>query len=309
MQYGELLKKSFKTVWDHKVIWLFGILLTFFSGSGFNFNTSFPSGPSGPSGLNESSGKEFAQSINQAIHWINTHNLMPFFIAAIVLIVLYIIASFFLMPLFTGSLIGLVKRVAKGEEAGVRDGFSIGARKMFPILGEMLLVGIPTFVAIALLAGIDVLLFILSFSHGSVSNPILLILAIILAFFTFILFIVTIIAVDITNTLAHRFIVIESARVIASIKQAVVTFRKYPGQVLLTGLILVGVGVAAGMAIGVIAIILFIPVFIIGLESIPLAVAVAVLDLIILLVPVGFLKAFESTYWTYAFTALKENDK
>ncbi len=294
MEYGELINKSFKTVWDHKIIWLFGILLSLvsgFGGQGFNYK-----GDVGQT-------KSFNLDIRHFIQRLGESDIVLLVIAIILLATIVALVFIFLSFLFRGSLIHLVGAVDRSEEISARGGFSAGLRKVLPLLGKSLALGLPLTFGVLLLIGFDVLLFVLAWSHGTPAIGVIIAL-VLFSILLLLLIIAVAVAVTLVDRVADRFIVIDAVRIIDSLRRSYALLRKHPWQFFIAWLIMVGLGIAFGTVFGILA--LIIGVSAIGMASINiwLIIPVAVPGMILLLIPSGFFQAFSSTFWTYFFLAL-----
>ncbi|MCL6472710.1 MAG: hypothetical protein K6T91_07870 [Firmicutes bacterium] len=302
MPYGKLLKNSLKTVWSNKVIWLFGMLLVFFSGSGFNFanyNIIPLGGPEEPAAM---SPNELAA---QVAYFIDRYHLIPYIIAGIALLVVYLIAGIFLRPLFNGTLIGLVSNAYQGRSAGFKDGLTTGRQNMYKILGQSILVSLPLSIVALVVILIIALLVVLPLVQGSDPPGERVALSVVIFLISLPVLLVIGVLVDFIGTLAARFIVIEGKGIVDSIKTAALTFRQNLGQVFLAGLIAFGVGIAADLLIAVLFLAAGIPLVLIGTHNLVLALVMAVPLMFGMLALIGFVKAFISAYWTYFFITLR----
>ncbi|MHB8840511.1 MAG: DUF7544 domain-containing protein [Candidatus Aquicultor sp.] len=302
MEFGEFLNKSFKTVWDHRIIWFFGILFSLFNGfgsQGFNsINYTFNADQTG----------SFGSSIERYISRLSESQVILLVGALILLALLIALVSIFFSLVFRGSLIHLVAAVEHGQEATGRGGFSVGIRKALPLLGESLLLGLPVLVGVLVLIGFDVLLFVLAFSHGTPSIGVIIAL-ILFSILLLLLIIAAMVVISLIGNFADRFIVINGVRVIDSIKRSYALFRKHTGQFFIAWLIMVGIGIVFGTVFAVLAFIIGILAVYLASVNIWLVLVVAIPGIILLLIPSGFFQAFSSAFWTYFFLALPGLDR
>lgn len=252
--------------------------------------------------------EQAASLLNPVIVWIESSDPSLIVASIAVIFIALTMVSVVVYFVLNGSLISLVGAANRGEKPGLRSGLAAGLNKAIPIFGQQLLLVVPLILAFGSLIAIDAFIFVLALpEEGSISSG-LLVLAIILAIILILLFIVSAITVGIINYLAARFIVIDNLKAVASVKQAFLMLRKYPGPVFLSWLIMVGVGYAAGSILGIFVLIVLVPAIVVGLLNIIAGLVTGIITFFLLLIPFGFYAAFDSAYWTNFFTALREKE-
>lgn len=296
MAFGDLLNKSFKAVWDHKVIWLFGILFSFFNGfGGQGFNSAF-NGPGSKS-------KSISTSVERYLRSLSEDQIVLLIVLLIALVLIMVLVGTFFSLVLRGSLIHLVASVSRDEAIGARGGFSAGLRKVLPLFGKSIVIGLPFMFLVFGLIGFDVLLFVLAFMHGTPAIGV--IIALVLFSILLVLLIVAAgVVIMLVSNFSDRFIVIDGTEVLASIRRSYGLFKKHKGQFLIAWLVMVGVGFGFGMVFGVLALIIGTSAIAIAMISPWLILAVAAPGIVILLIPSGFFQAFASAFWTYFFLEL-----
>src|SRR4030042_621859 len=140
MEYGEVLSRSWKTVWKHKVLWIFGILAGCVSGngggsSGGGSNTGYEvSGGDLPPAMQQYV-NEFSQMIAQT----------PWWVFVLIGLGILALAALFIYLGFTGR-IALIRGSRMADEGAERLGFSelfsAGAHYFWRVFGLNLLVGL-----------------------------------------------------------------------------------------------------------------------------------------------------------------------
>ncbi len=296
MEFGELINKSFKTVWNHRIIWFFGILFSLVNGFGSQGSNSINYV------FKTDRTSSFGSGIERYISRLSESQVILLVGVLILLALLIALVSIFFSLVFRGSLIHLVAAVERGQETTGRGGFSVGIRKALPLLGESLLLGLPVVLGALVLIGFDVLLFVLAFLHGTPAIGVIVAL-VLFSILLLLLIIAATVVISLIGNFAERFIVINGMRVIDSIKRSYALFRKRTGQFFIAWLIMVGIGIAFGTVFAILAFIIGVPAVYLASINIWLVLVVAIPGAILLLIPSGFFQAFSSAFWTYFFLA------
>lgn len=135
MDYMDILKRAFNTIWRYKILWLFG-LFAGSSGGSFNYGGSF--------NFNLGSGEVRAPSSEQI------QSLIPLFIAIGVLAVLIGIVFFVLSFAAQGGLIHLVNEAEEERPVRGGEGWRVGFHRWWRIWWIELIVALPIIAALAL---------------------------------------------------------------------------------------------------------------------------------------------------------------
>jgi hypothetical protein len=310
--YGEIFKKAFLVVWRHKIIWVFGILLTFAGGpssinSGFNF-------PGDSAKFSDTEAERFFNQIARFFEAIRPDTLIVIAILAFIFLLALGLVFFFLSALLRGSLIDLVATAIKGETPKAKPALVVGRRKMLPIVGMTLLAAIPLLIIAFVLTAIVVIgaiAFIPVMESASRATIVLLIIAaVLLAVIGTIFFIVLAVALSIIMEFAQRFIVIDGRRAIDSIRQAYMMLRKNLPQAVISWLIMLAAGIPFSIAMIILLVVFAVPVVLLGIKAGILAAVILAIPLLLLMsVPAGYWTAFGSSFWTHVYLALCEPDE
>jgi len=173
LSYGDLLKKSWKTIWKHKILWIFGILAScsvrdnggFSGGSSFRGNTNnfgnFNNTAQMPPAVSQFF-RQMEQMANNGQLW---QTILPYVIA---LIVLGVVLSLIRALLGTIGQIGLINGTWQLEEGAEKVSFGALVKAGWPnfwkvILFKLLLIGVG--IALAIVA---ILLTLVTFFCGLV---------------------------------------------------------------------------------------------------------------------------------------------
>lgn len=309
MDYGDLIKRSFRLTWRYKYLWALGLLAGFGGGNGasYNFGSGFPDGPG-----DSTTG---AAAMQQAVVWLQTHLALVF--ALILLGFLLMVGLFLIGSWAAAALVHEVNDLENRDEVDTEptSGFSGAWAKGRSAFGRVvvlrLLVGLIVLGFVAL-AVVPLILLGLLIAAQSPMAVVVGILAGVLLALILIAAIPFFIALTISQQYALRYIVLRQKRAVEGLKEGFRLLRENLGQTLLLWLVTVGLGIGATVALLLAILIVAIPVgilvfimFQIGPVTGVTSLALAALILIpLLLTAGGAMSAYFSTYWTLAFSQL-----
>ncbi len=171
MDYGEVLSKSWKIIWKHKVLWIFGFFAGCARGGGGGGGGG---GSSTGSGLeNPSVSPEFSLETQQFItsieQWIRTHESLV--VAALVLFVLLVLLlTLIRLALGTIGEIGLIRGTFEADGGAEQLGFSAlfksSLHYFWRVLGLALLVFLAFLIVIGVFFGCAVVLGVVTVGIG-----------------------------------------------------------------------------------------------------------------------------------------------
>ncbi|MCL6472711.1 MAG: hypothetical protein K6T91_07875 [Firmicutes bacterium] len=303
MRYTELLGKSLQTVWDFKVIWLFGILLVVSSGPAsimLNLPYAVDKQLWGVALYTE----RFLSMISGS----GQRNLQYMVVVAMA-VISYVLVSVVFYFLFSGSIIAHIKAISGNNKPRARTSLYTGLHKTLPMITQSLTIGVPYFVIVCVISTTSIIMLTLKFLTMSPLTQRGLILAIVFTLLAGIILIVGGITAVITNSFAHRFIILDDVGAIASIKKATIMFRRNLKFVLPACLLLVAAGILILIAYFVIIAVLSILVMRITAVNLTAALLVALAASLALFAFAGFIKAFFNVFWTYLFLTLKNKEE
>jgi hypothetical protein len=165
LNYGELLKKAWTTIWKHKILWIFGILASCSARSSGSFNTGGSSSRSGSNFNNNDFNFGNSPSTPPAVRdffWqmqrmANTGELWQMIaIIAIIVIILVVLLRLIMAVVGTIGQIGLINGTWQLEEGAEKISFGALVKdgwKYFwkVILFKLLLIGVGIALAIAVI--------------------------------------------------------------------------------------------------------------------------------------------------------------
>jgi hypothetical protein len=256
MDYAKILKRAFSITLNYRVLWVFGIILALTTGGrGPNLNTGYRG--NGDFAL---PGKGYFPSPDRfklpEIASQTWNNWIPIAIAIGCLILL--IGILFAIGRYVSE-VAAIRMVndyeSTGEKVTVRQGFQLGwTRSAWRLFLVDLLVGVGVAIVFLLLL-IIVLTPLLVWLTDSIAVRVMGTAITIGLFILFILIgIASAIVITITILIVRRVCVLENLGVIESIRQGYAMARRHPGDLLVMGIIMFGLGLAW--------VIVMIPVFI-----------------------------------------------
>ena len=355
IDFGKILKRAWHILWNYKVLWIFGILLAITaggnggsgnggsSGSGYHFDGSngFNGGTSSTNPTVQQIYQWLQQNIAPAFLHPDHHILTFVWIGVVFLLFILIVSTVFALIRYPSET-AVIRMVDEYEQTGNKVGFRAGwkmgwNRRAFRMWLIDFITGVPFFIMVAFLIGLGVIVF---FTVRS-GNQAIAATGIVASIGCFFLFILAIIVLAVALALLRQFFirktVLENTGVGDSFRQGWEMFKRNWKSATLMWLIMLGIGIAFGIA-SVIIFFLLIPAYIIlaipgaivaaipglvalGITSIFAAGPVAWIVGLIVALPFFFLIAFsplalvsglykiyESSIWTLAFREIKVLD-
>jgi len=286
----KVLKRAWHILWDYKVLWIFAFLLAFTGGS-----SGGASGRSGFSGnINQRVTSSSSHTYNsawasQAFAWFErnfgrffdtqAHAIQSIIWGIVIIVGICILIGLILALVRYPAETAIIRMVDDHEITGVKQNFKAGWKlgwnvRAFRIWLIDLLIGTPIMLVVFGLMAV-IALGIFDMVKASGSGPVMagLVGAIILAALLFIPFALLFALVGIIREFIIRFAAIEGTGVGESFSLGWRFFIKHIKPALLIWLILLGIGIAAGIAL-MVAAFLLIPTYVI--MAIPGAIAAAI---------------------------------
>jgi hypothetical protein len=283
VKIGNILKRSWQILWNYKILWVFGFLLALTTGGRGGGNSGGGSGSSnrntdGFDGFNGMHGRlpgDAPQWMQDIAQWF-TNTVEPMFvhpdqyISTFVIIGLVILL---IMVLF-GVLASLVRYPAEtavirmvddyettGTKVGFKAGWKMGwNRRAFRLWLIDLILCAPVFLLVLLLLGAGVVIMASSVDGGPSANVVGVVGGIGLVFLVILLLIVAAVFLGVLRNFFARAAVLEGVGVGESFRQGWAMFKRNWKSAGLVWLVMVGIGIAFGIA-SLIAFFLLIPVF------------------------------------------------
>jgi hypothetical protein len=347
---GKILKRAWHILWNYRVLWIFGILLAM-TGAGRGGGGNGGSGNSGYQGSNGYQG--FTQSTNPTVQELNRWfmlNIEPLFVhpEQHIATFVWIGVGLFLFILIVNLLLALVRYPTEtavirmvdeyeqtGTKVGFRQGWKMGwNRRAFRMWVIDLVVSLPVIVLLTVLGGLGLLIYF-SVKNGSQAAIATSIVATIGCAFLFIFaFIVLMVMLGLLRQFFVRAAALENNGIGDSFRKGWEMFKRNWKSAALMWLVMLGIGIAAGIVMLIIFfllipayIVLILPAVIVGaipglavfgitsiFASGPLAWILGILAALpffftIVFAPLAFVSGlysiFESNVWTLTYREMK----
>lgn len=244
INYIQILKDAWQIVWNNKYFWWFGFFIALGGGGGFNFQ--LPLNEEEWSGEMEAGKEEILSFVNNYFEWIIGGLIAVFFIA-IIFMVLRIISR--------AAIIKSTDDVQKGEASSFSIGFKKGRQYFWKLFVINIIFGF-------LFLGLIIILFLPVIFLFHMKSYIAAILLAILAFF---ILVPLVILFAFLKKYAYFYLVLTKIGTRRSIESAYQVFRKNILVSLIMALVLMAVGIIAGLAVFIIVFLLAIPFLFVGL--------------------------------------------
>ncbi|CAN5126061.1 hypothetical protein BH18ACT10_BH18ACT10_04130 [soil metagenome] len=301
MNYGDLIRDSFRITWRNRYLWFFGFFASMGSSS-FNYSSSGNTGGD----FDEQSSTEIA-SISAAAIQSPFQNIA--LIIALIVVGLVIFLIFFAIYLVSqGGLTDSVAAIERGQRRSFSSTWRAGTGFFWRVLGQVLLfVGIVLGLLLVVAIPIGALVGGAFLTDSTAFRVVAIIIAIpigiaaLLAIF---------IPIAIIRQFARRTMVVGGDGVIDSVRSGYRMFRHNLGRSLLVWLIQLGIMIAASIALIIalliVGLILFLPTILLAVAgsttaAIVTGIIAGVILLPVLIVTAAILGTFNHSYWTLAY--------
>ncbi len=305
MQYGEVITRALSITWRHKYLWL----LALFAGeSTTSISLSAFSRPS--TGTNSTSTPTMTpvQVWNTVTSWIATHAFL--LVIAGILLLAVTIAFVLLSAVVNGALVKASAEYDAEQPFSLGQAWSAGLVTFWPVLKVKLFTVAVAITAIVVIGGLIALTALLATQGAVVAAVVFGIPAGLLALAAIPASIVFAVVV----LFAVRSVVLEGTSASAAFGSGFRIIRQHLGGVALLWLIIAGLGLAAGIASGVVAVLVLLffaglvaAAYLVGgiMAAVAAGALLGLLWLGLLLILSGAVSAFTSTYWTLGYTRLE----
>lgn len=279
---GTKISRAWNTIWQYKVLWIFGLLLAFTGGSvlgngggggGGGSNYNFNKDQMGHMGGREwsASAPAWAQQFEQ---WFE-QDLSPLFMPdRLVTTIIWMVVIIFAVSLVIGLLLALVRYPAEtsvirlvdvyetdGTKKKFKEGWRMGWNvRAFRIWVIDLIVGTPAFVIVAGLSAAVAVMVVHMTKTGELGQIPGMVGLIVLAGFLLLVLAIAMIFVGLWRQFIVRAIAIEGAGIGEGFKRGWEMLAHNFKNAFLTWLVMLGMNIAAGIALVIVTLVL-IPVF------------------------------------------------
>ncbi len=309
MDLGEVLSKAWKTIWKHKVLWIFGILASCGQGGGGGNG-----GGSSNSGYQFSQGdpnvspdvERFFYGIERFFQQIEAWHIVGFIA---IMIVFFLVLWFVMLALSTVGRVGLIQGTTRSDDEKLTfmELFESGKPFFWRVLGFNLLIGLAAFVLVLLIFTPMALIGFVTIGIGFLCMlPLICILIPVMWL------------VSVIIEQANLAIVIEDLDIISGLRRGWEVFRENLGNLVVMGLILGIGGAIVGFIFALPLMFLVVPAAL-GLivsgvteSALPFGGGIATVLLCfvgylpILIVLGGILRAYIQSAWTLTYMQLTQ---
>jgi hypothetical protein len=311
MHIQEVIKRAWDITWRYKILWLFGLFAAEAAGGG---SANFNSGSSNPAnGTNPFSGNMLAGA---DAFWRTLLGLWPLLVALALLFLVAGIAWWIVSIAARGGLVRMVNDGDEGGEVKAANGWSTGFHYWGRVFLQQLLFGLPILLVVLIIGGLFVLLLggtlaplISAASSGSqagaaVASRILglvaggcglFLIAFVVLFGLGILYVVWV-------PLSLRFAILYDRPAVKAMGDGWNLLRARLGKVALAGVVIWGLSLVYGIAVGILSLMFVLPVIGFALGRLWfLAGSIGFVWLVLVMAAGAVFSAFYSAYWTIAF--------
>lgn len=314
MEYGALIRQSWRLTWRHRFLWVLGL----FTGSTLG-SCSAPVGDGGSSQWRmdqrelEGAAPSIARAVDDVGLWV-TQNL-GLALLAVAVLVLIGLALLVVSLIAQGGMATATSELARGRDITAGRAWSAGLRLFWRyLLLWLTFIGLTIALFLAIAAILAVVFMVGSVASGA-SQVVLYALGVLLALALIVAAVVVLIGLSIAAAFAQRAIAVEDLGPIAALESGIRLLRSHLGTSLLVWLIGIGLGIASGIAVVIGIVVAVIPLGLIGALLFATAggvstalVAYGVLALLVLIAVAWLLSAIVNTffwnYWTIAYLTL-----
>jgi len=308
LNYGKLVSTSWQLVKKHPFLWILGILGGYggggFGGGGGGGDWSeFSESEDKLSSAKDMAGEVLGATTDNVSRMIEIGGIT----LLVFVLILFIILLWIISAIFRGGLIKSVTDLSKNKESNFKQAWADGMESWRPLFWLMAL--------LVLVSLIGLLPFAVAFGLAMFETAILTAIAIIFGILWLIVYAAVMIMISFVYPYAEREIVLEGKGVIEGAKGGYKFFRTHWKQALIVFLINIGLGLAYGMAMILVLLIVGLPIFFIimalaafsPIAGIFIGVLVGIVVFVGLMVVQGFFGAFVSTIYTGTYLALRDH--
>ncbi len=305
MDYGAVLQRAWHETWRYKILWLFGFFVGGASASSSNNSANTGSVGAAPTAVTPA-------SIDAAARVVRDFVIQNGALIVSLLVLVTAIGLLFLVISVAaqGALIHLVNEGEEGRPVRGGAGWRVGFTKWWRVFGVDFLTGLPILVLFAGMTAIGVVAvisavdrvggFVALATQGSAAVAAVLMSLLGVGLVEIVLLVVALVVgviLGIVREIAVRYAVLQEMRVVASLKAGWRDLWARRGAFLMW-LILLGIGIAYAVVVGIIAAIFEVPA---ALGAGAVAGGLAGLVSLLLIIPSAAFAAFGYAAWTVFF--------
>lgn len=314
MDYGRLIQRAWRLTWQYRFLWVLGLFVPGFGGSGGNVNVGnlgnlFDGGASG-SGAGAS---DAARAAGEVGRWLERN--VGLVIALVGLVLLLALALWLVGFVAQGGMARATAALALGQPMTANAAWRAGVSLFWRYLGLGLLqLGIGLLLVL-LLAGGVVLAVLLAMNARGGAQVLVIVVSVLIGLLLLLPLLAFLIGLSIVVAFAQRAMAVDDLGPARALAAGARRLRSRLAATAMTWLISAGLGIGVGIALVVAAILLLLPLggvgFLLyanlGLSTGFIAYAVGALLLIAVLWCLsGIANTYAWSYWTLAYLALTD---
>ncbi len=146
MNYLEIIKDSFATFWNHKKLWILGIILALVGQGDYRFSVNFQQSSPFPQPTAEGELPDIPNPFENPYVQSFLDNPIPYIVGFVLFAWVWWIIVVFIGWFTKGGLIGMVDEIDQAEQTSLRTGWRVGKRRVVPLFLINLLLGLPQFI-------------------------------------------------------------------------------------------------------------------------------------------------------------------
>lgn len=310
MDYQKIIKRAFDLVWHNRFMWLLGLLAggvsVFQGGSGFNssdfeklknWQRSTPSGGSTAEASVKSAERVLGESLSSLM------SSTTFWVVTIIVLTLVII-SIYLHFTARGAIVRSAVELNDDKKLTLGEAWKFGGEYFWRVFIFSLVIAAITLLGLFVLVTPIVLLAIFGLSIAAIIFGVLFAIT----FFLFIIYLAFV------APYAERILILENKRALESISLGIRFFNKHWKQILILYLLLLAIGLVAGMAIAIVLIVpsltlVFVGIVIYSINQVATFIYAFItlsVAFILFLALTGLINSFTSTTYTLSYLELKK---
>lgn len=325
MDHIRILRRAFEVTRAYRALWVFGILVALFSGRS--------SGSSGGNGAQWRTGNaDWQNMFRNGFHMpvIPTqvvNSMIGVGIALLCFIILLAIVFTIVRYVANTALVRMVDRYEEsGDKVSVGEGFRLGwSRGAFRTWVVDLLIGLGTFLVVIILVAVAAAPLLLWLTRNQTVGVIGTVITVGLAALVILILVVVLSLLMLYIQITQRVIILENQGVFAGMQRAWHIVRRRPGDVIIMGLLLFGVGIVFTiLMIPVVLLLVAVAAVIGGIPGLTIGLAVNMVShdlapvfgfivgltlfIVVLAIPIGLIsglyETFTSSVWTLVYREL-----
>jgi hypothetical protein len=275
IDYWNLVTRSLRIVWKHRVLWFFGFFATASSGGGINWV--------------EHGGPRIRDFL------LTNPTILVLIVVGLVILWLVL---FIMNVISTGAVVAGVHAASENREVTFGFAWRQGLKAFWRLLGVAVL-ALIAFVFVTALCAIPVVLALFGGTSG-------IVIAIVIGAILLFPYLAFLFLLAFTITYAEREVVLADAGVFDAIPAGWDLTKRHVWKSLVVWLVMLGSGIAYGLGLVLVLLIVAVPFILIGLANVFVALVLGIpIGVVIIVVASGAFGTYSYSVWTLAYDELK----